>query len=242
MKITVLTLLTVFSFAYGQQLANVEKSIHLLTNTPDFKLDSTGISKLNKPECYCEEWMSEEGTNRGNAWHVADLNHDGLDDLIYSGPCAPYLETVIYINRGESFEKVYGHPGKLLAIDANEKGSDIYILKNSCCCDNYNKLQKIAIRGSGVVDEHYVYYHFETNPHKSRQMSDQNLSGMLRTSPFINDLKTKNPCTDEEITGNQLRKLDEENVVVLFSRNEWLLVMAPDGENRSMIGWVNKQE
>src|SRR5687768_4413133 len=72
--------------------------------------DTTGFNKLPTNAEVCDQNDEKDWSQ----YHVADLNNDGLNDLIFSGPCMPYHRTIIYLNSGDSTLLSYDFAGKVV--------------------------------------------------------------------------------------------------------------------------------
>ena len=132
---------TFTTFVYGQPLDDLSKRLKHLERQDDFKFDTTGFSSLPKFDYRCDN----ANRHRWDYFHVVDLNQDGLNDLIYSGPCSPNNQTAIFLNNGRVFRKIYDYPGKIVSIEKSESATIINILKEAIPCENYSQYTEVTI-------------------------------------------------------------------------------------------------
>lgn len=230
-----LILFFIYINSFGQEFSTIKSRIDLLETNINFKLDSTGLSKLPLPIYNCAINNSE------NNWHIQDLNNGGLKDLIYSGTCQPYHQTAIFLNSKRGFKLVHDFPGKLISITDSPSIVKINILKSSCCCDYYSNLIEVSINNKSEIQKNTISFHFETKIETSNKLISKTLSGILRSSPKIEDSIKKDPCTDEKIIGNQFETIEKKSVIVLNEEKDWLLVLIKQSDTYSILGWVKKK-
>lgn len=204
----------------------------LSADKSNFNLDSAGLSQLPDVNYECEK--GGDGTN----WHVVDLNKDGLNDLIYSGPCQGAFQSAVFLNSGENFNKIHEYPGKLQAIDFSDNETNIYFLKTSCCCDYYSDLITVNLRFDKTVKTKHISYHFNTKLSASKKFKEMEISGVLRYEPMLNDSMSKDPCTDRPRIGNRIRSLTNKKVILLDTKRGWNLVLYREDEGQAFIGWI----
>lgn len=225
--------LTVFS--YGQTLSDISKRLNALANRVDFPYDTTGFSSLPKFNYHCDDKNQKES----DFYHVIDLNNDGLNDLIYSGPCMPYEQTGIFLNDGHKFKKVYNYPGKIVSVDKGPSATIINILKEACCCDYYTDYTQVTIDSASTMTKNIITFEANTKIKLSSKLSRVKVVGTLRTSPKIDNSLKKDNCKDEITKGNHLTRIVEfRNVVQLNKLGEWWLVLYQENKERSWIGWM----
>ena len=72
-----------------------------------------------------------------NHLHIIDFNGDGLDDIIYDGDSGGEpTEISIYINTGNSFERIFTEYQEIYKIVfENGKVQKLYIRDGGCCCE-----------------------------------------------------------------------------------------------------------
>ncbi|MCL5246623.1 hypothetical protein M4I21_12430 [Cellulophaga sp. 20_2_10] len=219
---------------FSQDFNALKTRIGLLKTTSNFKVDSTGISKIQVPTYYCD-------TNEpGNNWHVQDLNNDGLKDLIFTGTCQPYHQTAIFLNSKKGFQLVHDAPGKIRSITSTTNGTEINSYNPSCCCDYYSSLIKVSINNVSVVEESTISFHDKTIITASDKLYSKTISGILRSTPELDDVITKDPCTGDEIVGNTIGSLENESAIVVNQEKNWLLVLIKQNDTYSNLGWVQK--
>ena len=224
------------SFSHGQSTHAIAERIDWLTQSeqPYFTLNKADINKLPTIEYPCKD----DETN--DNWHIQDLNHDGLMDAIYSGPCKPYSQTGVFINQGEAFEKVSDHAGRLVYLKSSGQITKIGIFKESCCCDYYSGFAEITIDSEGTITENYLEFHFLTEISTAENWIVQNHKGIMRYAPIINDTPFNDDCTGETRTGNQILNSKEEiEVVVINSIEGWNLALYEPSQGHFILGWIN---
>jgi len=219
--------------SFGQKLNEIKLKLNLLESNYDFKLDSTGLSELLLPSYRCSENNSE------NNWHVQDINNDGLKDLIYSGTCQPYYQTAIFLNSKNGFKLVYDYPGKIVSI--TENSNKINILKSSCCCDYYSDLIEVSVNNKYEIQKNTISFNVETKIETQHKLNFKTVSGILRSTPILENKVKKDVCSDDTIIGNQIETIKNKQAIVLNEKNDWLLVLIERNEVYSIIGWINKQ-
>ena len=232
-------LVTIIAFvcclqSFGQDLSNLKAKFDVLENRIEFKIDSTGLSKLVLPSFLCSESKSDKG------WHVQDVNNDGLKDLIYSGYCQPYFQTAIFLNSNNGFKVVHNYPGKLLSITKTANQTKLIIIKDNMGCDYYSDLIEVSIANNSKVTKQILSFHFDTNVELTNTLVYRSFSGILRSSPVVDDTQRKDVCTGEAIIGNHIDKLTGQQVVVLSKKKDWLLVILEKSEGYSKLGWIKK--
>lgn len=223
-------------YSFGQSLDALKSTIKRLSiaKTVNFKMDSTGLSKLPKPVYYCSEGVKDI------AWHVVDLNKDGQKDLIYSGPCQPYSQTAIFINNGAKLKKVYEYSGALTSIKSDDEQTIISILMQPMGCIYYADYIQVAIGLDTKIKKHTIEYHTDTKIGVADTIEKKHLSGVLRTQPIVNDSIHKDACTSDIFIGNQITKLTNKEVVIIDTQNKWSQVLYKKNEDYSIIGWMKQ--
>jgi len=224
----------------SQDLEDLKFSLKILNEKASFKLDSTGLSKLNIPNFlnqYFEE-MEELENERKNYFHVQDLNNDGLSDLIYSGPLPIYSSTLVFLNSKKGLQKVFDVTGNLKRLIIKDNKTLLYIFKESCCCDNFSNFINLSISDNNEINEKVITYHYETKVENFNELKLQLVSGILRTTPNIDNVILKDPCTEDKLKGNQILKIENQNVVILDTIPNWNLVLYKKNNETSMLGWI----
>ena len=224
----------------AQDLVATRKKLDLINVTHEFRPDSSGLHLLRNFEYHCTENIMNDEHVEANYLHVLDLNHDGEDDILFSGPCNPYPQVGIFLNRGDHFDNVYSRGGEIVAI---EKGADevkIYALFRVCCAGDENWLEEITVGRKSVLISHTVNFNESTKLNLDCKLKLVKLKGILRTTPTKNDSIMKDPGTDREIFGNRILELKKpERVIQLHTQGEWALVMVRKSSSTSVIGWLS---
>jgi hypothetical protein len=233
--LTILTFGLCYICSYGQTLTDIEKRLRLIDNRVELKYDTTGFSALPKPEYFC----AQGNKNKWDAYHVIDLNKDGLNDLIYCGPCKPYNQVGIFLNNGTKLRRVYDSPGDIIFIDNTLDRTIIHIFGEACCCNNYAGLSEVTIDNNSTVTENTITYFGETKITLSEKLKEITVTGTLRTSPEVDDSMRKDDCSDELIQGNHLAQItNRQKVIQLRQAGQWRLVLYAVDKKKSQIGWV----
>jgi hypothetical protein len=223
------------AFSYAQPLADVAKRLKLLETQPEFIYDASGFSELPKFEYGCDN----ENQNISDYYHVADLNNDGLMDLIYSGPCAPYYQTAIFINTGRVFRKIYDNPGKIISLEKDESTTVINILKEACCCEFYSQYTQLTINNKSQVAKNTIVFGAKTKITVGSRLKEEKVVGTIRTTPHVNDVIKRDECSDAVVRGNQLKRIhDFSNIIQLNKTGPWWLVLYSESGERSWVGWM----
>lgn len=234
--LTILTFGLCYICSYGQTLTDIEKRLRLIANRVELKYDTTGFSALPKLEYFCDQGNK----NKWDAYHVIDLNQDGLNDLIYCGPCKPYNQVGIFLNNGIKLNQVYHYPGDIIFIDNTPDRTTIHILNEACCCINYSSLVEVTIDNSSAVTKNTIIYSGTTEIILDEKLEEITVTGTLRTSPEIDNSMRRDDCSDKLIRGNHLTRIvGRQKVIQLRQLGQWRLVLYAEDKENSLIGWVS---
>ena len=96
-----------------QSLNEIDKQLRIMLNPDSLACDTLGFTSLPKHDNFC----STGNEHPWDYYHVADVNQDGHPDLIYSGPCMPYSQTIVYLNDGLKLKPIYNSPGKIIFLE-----------------------------------------------------------------------------------------------------------------------------
>lgn len=232
-------LIALTALVYGQTLSDIGKRLRLLENPAPFKYDTTGFSSLPKLDYFCDN----KNQNKSDFYHVVDLNNDGLNDLIYSGPCMPYAQTGIFLNDGISLKKIHNYPGEIISVDTIASKTVIDILKVPCCCDRYTEYIRITVDDSSNVTKNTIIFRENTKITLGSKLRQLMVVGTIRISPEVNDTPKKDDCRDVINRGNQLIRLTKfRNIIQLKRVGIWWLVLYPESKEKSWIGWMRFNE
>lgn len=229
---------------HGQSLTEIEQKIRLIKTPQNITYDTTGFFQLPKFISECDDHFKAydfpKDKTKWAYYHVIDLNQDGLKDVIYSGPCLPYNQTSMFLNDGISLKRIFDYAGKVVAIKQSSHKSVITIFKESCCCDCNSDLVEVTVGGDSRVEENWITFNGNTEI-AFDQIERVKITGVLRTSPEVNDIEFEDNCTDRSFKGNHLTYIQKEtNVIQLSKRGPWRLILYPDPENKtySWLGWI----
>jgi len=226
---------TFITFVYAQPLDDLGKRLKHLERQEDFKFDTTGFLSLPKLDYRC----SKTNPHRWEYFHVADLNQDGLNDLIYSGPCSPSDQTAIFLNNGRVFRRIYDFPGKVVSIEKNESATIINILKEATPCEDFSQYTEVTIDLKSQLTKNTIHFGPKTKITLAGRLRQEKVVGMIRTSPQVNDEIKRNECNTAVRKGNQLTRIEEfKNIVQLNKFGEWWLVLYQENSEKSWIGWM----
>jgi hypothetical protein len=226
-------LILTVSNTYGQNLSNLQNTLQKLLDKTEFQLDTSGLAQLPK----LEDYICNSRVPNRNA-HVCDLNQDGLNDLIYTGSCAPYSETVIFLNEGKSFKQVYSSGGAVIAIEKKGDITEVIIFAEACCCMHFSDLFIAQIGKDDTCQEQSIAFHTDTELSLGQVIITERMSGTVRTTPKVNNKPQKDECTDEQYIGNTLITVKNEAVTVLNKKGKWVLVLVAEDSEQSLIGWM----
>ncbi len=235
----------------GQSIVNIQKRLSLLNNAEKIEYDTTGFSVLPKFKFFCTSDMviiEKDSTERivpsetKGSWKyysVIDLNNDGLNDLIYSGPCNPYDQTGIFINDGKKLQFVYDFPGAIISIDKNDSRTIINSLKKACCCDSDYDFTEIVInKGSSSATTNRITYAV-IPPTSFKNLEQVKVKGILRRTPKQDDANKKDQCSNRIFKGNHWLLVDKAtDAIKLDQSGEWSLVLYKRNKDESIIGWI----
>lgn len=217
-------------------MKDIKKRLRLFDNQVALKCDTTGFSSLPKFEYFC----AQENNHKWDYFHVVDLNKDGLNDLIYCGPCMPYIQVGIFITNGRNLNQVDNYLGRIISIENKSDHTTIHILDEACCCNYYSSLIEISIDTNSNVTKNVIKYFGTTQITLDKKIKEITVTGILRTSPEVNDSIKIDDCSDEVIHGNHLVQLsDQKKVIQLHKVGQWKLVLFQEDKEKSWIGWVN---
>lgn len=218
---------------YSQPDTALYQRLLLLVDSTSFNYDTTGISSLSGIPNPCDH------TIRWNCYHIADVNSDRLNDLIFSGPCDPYSQTIIYINEGTGLKPAYTCAGKILSINKSTDATRINILKENCCCDYYSELIELTVDNHSEITKNSIYFHSDTEIQMGDSLVNLSFQGLMRTSPAIDDVARPDECSDDTIEGNKLLSIEKEVRLIQLHRNgNWRLVLFMENKARYWVGWV----
>lgn len=243
MKITLTLILLGLSFKMsGQSLDDIRQKIQLIITPDRVKSDTTGYSQLPKLTIECDDHFKAydfpEGKKKWDYYHVIDLNLDGLNDFIYSGPCLPYDGTSIFLNDGSRLNRVFEYAGQIVSIKKLSDRTIVTLFKKSCCCDYNSDLVDVTIHRDAPVEERWISF-FGSTEVEVDKMEKVKVNGILRTQPEVIDIEIKDSCTDEMLKGNHLKNIEKKIEVVQLKRDgNWRLVLYPEDKKQSWIGWI----
>ena len=223
------------TFVYGQKMDNLSKRLRHLEKHDDFEFDTTGFSSLPKFDYRCDN----ANPNRWDYFHVVDINQDGLNDLIYSGPCSPNNQTGIFLNTGRVFKRIYDYPGNIVSIEKSDSATVINILKEATPCDDYSEYTEVTVDLKSQVSKHTILFGPTTKITLARRLRQEKVMGMIRTTPQVNDEIKRNECNTAVRKGNQLTRIEEFKYIVQLNKfGDWWLVLYQENGEKSWIGWM----
>jgi hypothetical protein len=241
---TILTiiLLGLFSEVSGQSLEEIQQKLRLIKTPETIASDTAGLSQLPKLKTECDDHFEAydfpENKTKWDYYHVIDLNQDGRNDFIYSGPCLPYDQTSIFINDGLSLKRVFDYAGQIVSIKQLKDRSIITLFKESCCCDYYSDLVEVIVHKDSGIGEKWITF-FGNTEITIDEVKKINVTGILRTHPELVDAETKDVCNGEMVKGNQLKNITRMTGVIQLGRSgEWRLIVYPEDAKHSWIGWI----
>ncbi len=243
MKTALALIVIILSFELNaQSFDEFRRKIQLIKNPEAIDRDTTGFSRLPNFILGCNDdfdaYDVQENKKKWDYYHVIDLNGDGLNDFIYSGPCSPYDQTSVFMNNGSRLNNVFEHAGKIIAIRRLSDRTILTVFKESCCCDYNSDLIDVIVDHDGKVDERWITFFGGTEIQVER-IERLSLRGILRTHPELIDSVRKESCTDVMVKGNHLKNILSTTEVIQLRRDgSWRLVLYPEDKKHSWIGWI----
>jgi len=203
-----------------------------------FLMDSTGFSKIKNAKFYSKRGDSDVFNINSQNIHIVDFNNDGQKDIIYQ-ETRLHQATVLLVKKDNKFIEIWNGPGVLVDIKQREETS-IYVRSNGIGCFPYTMLFELIIKNDNSLMLSTIGHHSDTEVKdlKIKPMK-QKLSGLLRTQPIIDNKEKKDSCTGDVMIGNQIRRLDNEEVTILKEQNDWFLVLY-NSKDTNLISWIKK--
>jgi hypothetical protein len=233
LSFTILLLLLAI-LSYAQTLDGLRERLSILQAKGEFNYDTTGFSSLPRIDYKCDNKNKRPVDN----FHVVDLNEDGLNDLIYSGPCDGETQTGIFLNTGRVFRKVYDNVGKILSIEKAGSETKINIFKEACCCDFFSQYTQITINEKSEITRNTIVFGAQTKILVSSRFKEDKAMGTIRTTPQVNDVVKRDDCNNS-VKGNHLTRISDFRSIVQINKiGSWWLVWYPESGDRSWIGWM----
>ena len=181
--------------------------------------------------------------------HIVDFNGDGLDDIIFNEFIANESKyIIIFINTGQSFEKIFSEHQVFHKIEFKDKKADkLYIRDGGCCCDyiGTNKIYKVnycselpkfdlvsQMQFVNISQEEYPSKYFD----KPIKFEILNNKYNIRFSPIIDDTTKVAYCFDL-YEGNSLGQIKEGSIGHALAEKRdstgriwWFVAMHPNSE------------
>lgn len=219
-------------------LEEVQRILKVLNDTSGIPRDTIGFSELPKIDFLCDEEYQFER----KYYSIIDLNHDGLKDLIYSGPCLVYDQTVIFIQKGSRFLKIYDEAGRVVSVRTFDSMTHVYSQYEPVGCYSDNHLSEISIKNDSIpIVKRINYVKFPKMTLNSLKLIK--VKGVLRWSPKEDEVDRKDPCSDNVIHGNHLLRIENERSVIQVAREkDWSFVLYKTDEANSILGWIKKEQ
>lgn len=230
-------ILTISNQSFAQENNIYEHLLGFITikKGQEFEFDNSELNQLNIPKFACENDPNFSISN----FHLEDLDGNGQKDLIYSGYCQPYEQTLIWLRQGERFKLIVDVAGKLLDIK-HEDGTRISISKAPCCCDHFGEFIAVLIDKKDNVVQHRVFQHEDITVSGS-ELRLTKVMGFLRSKPKVDDTLRTDECSGDTLIGNQILNIPVQSEVLQFNElGCWKLVLYPETENRLWIGWIDQ--
>lgn len=254
MKATILIFFVTLALgSQGQSIENIKKRLQLLSDSSKIRPDTTGLSGLPRFTFFCtaeitiidadgsEKTIPSEIQDPWNYYSVIDLNNDGLNDLVFSGPCNPYDQTGILLNDGKSLQLVYDYPGLVISIEKGGTGTTIHSLHQPLGCYSNNELIEITIVKGKSPTINRIGYTFIPKLNL-QNLKAVKVQGVLRWSPKQDDVERKDQCSDRMLKGNHLLTIDKPaEAIQLDQSGQWRQVLYKTSNYESIIGWIKNK-
>jgi hypothetical protein len=240
MKRAALVILVLFCACHSKDEQVSSKKDVLMFPFGDNKFSWKGIEKQNdelknrfmKQEASVlfkyehEIYNQREGGSEGfhekdfrDAFHVIDVNNDGLDDFIYTGSTGGEgNEVAVVLNTGKSFNIIFKQLQHIVKLELKDnKLFRLYLLDDGCCADyvdfyqvyqaNYkaDTLQfDLVYLSSAITGTEFPKRYLKT-PIRFKVLND---NYKMRENPFIDDT-LKNGIPGVEFLGNSIDTLNK---------------------------------
>ncbi|MEO9894680.1 hypothetical protein [Aurantibacter sp.] len=245
-KVNILMLLVallIISCAFAQTKSvnpttALKEQISLLQLPHDFeyKKDTTGFTKFKNSKFYSKNGEADVFSIIAKNVHLVDFNNDGLKDIIYQEQQL-HKAIVLFANNGKDFIEIWDGPGEVVFIKQAEK-TTISVYTPYVGCIEINLLFEVTIGANNEIVEDLLSYHHNTQiTNLNPEFKQKEVTGMLRTTPVVDDSETKDPCTGEPRPGNQIRAIENQRVTVIKDQGDWSLVVYKS-YNNSIIAWI----
>jgi hypothetical protein len=221
----------------AQTNSEIHDRLSLLMDSQVFDFDTTGVSSFSVIPNPCDDSINWD------YYHVIDLNFDGLKDLVFSGPCNPYIETVVFLNNGNELEKVFQCGGQLITIENMASSSAIYIIKEAVGCDKYLEQLELIIDKDSNLIQNTISFHTETTVTILDNLSTFEFKGFVRTNPKCDNKRRKDECSGIVYKGNRLFSIKKRTEVLQLNKSgDWILILYKENHERYWIGWVESKK
>ncbi len=202
----------------------------------EFPLDSTGFSAIKNAKFYTKSGDTDVFNITNKNIHIVDVNNDGEKDIIYQDN-RHYQATAVFVKKDNDFVEIWNRSGALVYIQEGEQ-TTIYILRNAIGCLYRTMLSELIVNKDNSFIENLIGLHTDTKlTTLDTTLEQKTLSGILRTQPVIDDTNKTDPCSGDLKIGNQIGTIDNKEVTVIKTQNEWLLVVLKEKDS-SVIGWI----
>jgi len=222
----------------AQTNSSLQTQLQLLQkpSETEFSLDSSGYSTIKNAKFFTKSGDTDVFDIKSQNIHLVDFNNDGFNDIIYNEERL-HQATVLLVNKGNDFVEIWNGPGALVDVKQG-KETTIYVRTNSIGCFPYVMLFELTIKNDNSFTQSTIGYHSDTEVKNVTMIPEkQQLSGILRTQPLVDDEKKKDPCTGDAMIGNQIRTLNNETVAILKKQDNWLLVIYKNN-NTGLLSWI----
>lgn len=154
---------------------------------------------------------------------TADMDLDGQEEILFSGPCDPYLRFDIYQHAisASTYHKIFSMPGELIWIQQTAEHTQFAVRMDACCCNYYHTLHIYQWnKGADQMKELYsVAVHTDILPPSFHPQYEDLLDQwfrsplylpfrsspvILRQTPAEDDLPREDPCFGTQVIGNQI--------------------------------------
>jgi hypothetical protein len=222
----------------AQNTDTLKMSLELLQKSKEFRFpaDSSGFSNFRASKFLLPNGGAVPFPIDPKNIHIVDFNNDGQKDIIFQNKFR-YGTTLLFVNKDNNFKVLWSGAGTLVAITEGANPT-MYVRNNPIGCFNNTQLMALTVHEDNTISENFIAYHDDTDiKDLDKALIKNSISGILRTQPIVDDTITIDPCTGDTVTGNQVRTIENDIVIILKKMENWLLVIH-ESKGTHIICWI----